>query len=75
MGKNLAFKDPPSLKFHNRTDIICYTISIFFSDETNNNESIEATEANDSMNIEVIDNSQENESGKCFFILIIINNN
>ena len=21
MGKKLAFKDPPSLKFHNRTDI------------------------------------------------------
>jgi len=33
-------------------------------DETNNNELIESTETNDSMNIEIIDNSQEKESEK-----------
>ena len=26
MGKNLAFKNPPSLKFHNRTDINVHII-------------------------------------------------
>ena len=29
LAKNLAFKDPPSLKFHNRSDIDVYMIGSF----------------------------------------------